>query len=206
MFWFSHLKIIALWLHKTQPMFSNGYSHFVLKQDYFDHESVLHGINHTYRVMFHVLNIGQKAGMHHEIKIAFCAAFIHDMARLHDGYCTEHGPKAAKLKFPHFKNNFIKLGFKDDDLRAIKLAVSNHSMRHEIFTGHKYYKTVALLKDADALDRIRIGENNLKIQYLRIPESLHLVDFARQLYFRTTDLPIQSFEEILEIAKTIPGQ
>jgi len=187
-------------------MFTNGYSHFVLKREYFDHESIKHGINHTYRVMYHVLNIGQKAGMNHEVKTAFCAAFIHDMARLHDSYCTEHGPRAARLKLPLFKNSFQSLGLNHDDLRAIKLAISNHSIRHEIFTGHKYYKTVALLKDADALDRVRIGENNLKIQYLRIPESLHLVEFARQLYFRTIDLPLHRFEEILEIAKTIPGQ
>jgi len=187
-------------------MFENGYTHFVLKNGFFDHESDKHGINHTYRVMFHVLNIGKKAGMNHEIKTAFCAAFIHDMARLHDSYCTEHGPRAARLKFPLFKDTFRSLGFVEDDLRAIKLAISNHSIRHEIFTGHKYYKTVALLKDADALDRIRIGENNLKIQYLRIPESLQLVDFAKQLYFCTKDLPLHSFDQILEIAKTIPGQ
>ncbi len=187
-------------------MFTNGYKNFVLKREFFDNESPKHGINHTYRVMYHVLNIGQLAGMNHEIKTAFCAAFIHDMARYHDSYCTEHGPRAARKKFPLFKNDFTNLGFCDDDLRAIKLAVSNHSVRHEIFTGHKHYKTVALLKDADALDRIRIGENNLKIQYLRIPESLQLVDFAKQLYYRTQFLTLHSFEEIVEIAKTIPAR
>lgn len=186
-------------------MFTNGYSYFMLKHEFFDNESHTHGINHTYRVMFHVLNIGQKAGWNHEIKTAFCAAFIHDMARYHDSYCTEHGARAAIMKFPLFKEKFRSLGFVDDDMRAIKLAVSNHSVRHEIFTGHKHYKTVALLKDADALDRIRIGENNLKIQYLRIPESLQLVDFAKQLYYRTKDQYLHSFDDILEIAKTIPA-
>lgn len=185
-------------------MFTNGYSHFVLKREYFDHESIKHGINHTYRVMYHVLNIGQRAGMNQEIKSAFCAAFIHDMARSHDSYCTEHGPRAAQLKFPVFKNSFQSLGLNHDDLRAIKLAISNHSIRHEIFTGHKYYKTVALLKDADALDRVRIGENNLKIQYLRIPESLQLIDFAKKLYYSTENVTLHCFEEILDIAKTIP--
>ena len=186
-------------------MFTNGYCHFVLKQEYFDHESVLHGINHTYRVMFHVLNIGQRAGMNQEIKTAFCAAFIHDMARIHDSYCTEHGPRAARLKLPLFKNNFIELGLNDDDLRAIKLAVSNHSIRYEIFKGHKFYKTVALLKDADALDRVRIGETNLKTKYLRLPESLQLVEFARQLFCSTENVALSRFEEIVEIAKTIPS-
>ena len=176
---------------------------FLLKEAYFDHHSHLHGVNHTYRVMYHVLNIGRLAGLNHEIKQAFCAAFIHDMARQHDGYCIGHGVWATKTKFPLFRNLFIETGLNTEGLRAIKLAVSNHSIRHEIRKDHPFSTTVALLKDADALDRIRIGENNLKPEYLRFPVSLTLIDFAKELYYRSDSVVLSSFDELLEIGNSI---
>lgn len=178
-------------------------SPFQLKEAYFDHHSHLHGISHTYRVMYHVLNIGQLAGLNHEIKLAFCAAFIHDMARKHDGYCIEHGVWSAKSKFPLFRKLFIDTGVGNEGLRAIKLAVSNHSIRHEIRKDHPFSTTVALLKDADALDRIRIGENNLKPEYLRFPVSHTMIDFAKELYHRTKSETPVSFDEVIRIGKGI---
>ncbi len=67
------------------------YKSFKLSHDFFNHPSTIHGINHTCRVMYHVLNIGRMAGLDHEIHLAFCAAFIHNMSSLHDGYCTKRG-------------------------------------------------------------------------------------------------------------------
>jgi len=180
-----------------------SYRPFLLKESYFDHHSHLHGISHTYRVMYHVLNIGKMEGLNHEIKLAFCAAFIHDMARRHDGYCTEHGVWSSKSKLPVFRNLFVETGIEADGLRAIKLAVSNHSIRYEIRKDHPYYTTVALLKDADALDRIRIGENNLKPQYLRYSESHNFIGFAKELYYRSnTNIP-ENFDELIQIGKAI---
>jgi len=179
------------------------YTSFKLDTAYFDHPSTIHGINHTYRVMYHVMNIGRMAGLNHEIQLAFCAAFIHDMSRLHDGYCTEHGGWAAKNKVPEFKELFYSSGVSRFGIRAIKLAVANHSVSFEIKKGNPYYKTVALLKDADALDRIRIGENNLKVKYLRYSETIELIDFAKELYYRSEPGELESFDELLEIAAKI---
>ncbi len=39
---------------------------------------------------------------------------------------------------------------------------------------------IALLKDADGLDRVRLGD--LDPSYLRLPESLTMVDFAQRLF------------------------
>jgi HD superfamily phosphodiesterase len=180
-----------------------SYRPFLLKEGYFDHHSHLHGISHTYRVMYHVLNIGKVAGLNHEIKLAFCAAFIHDMARRHDGYCTEHGVWSSKSKLPVFSKLFVETGVNAYGLRAIKLAVSNHSIRHEISKENPYFTTVALLKDADALDRIRIGDNNLKPQYLRFPESHNFIGFAKELYYRSNINIPDSFDEIIEIGQAI---
>ncbi len=178
---------------------------FLLKDDYFDHPSLIHGINHTYRVMFHVLRIGKATGLVRETLQAWCAAFVHDMARKHDGYCTEHGLWSAQRKFPQFKPLFVSAGVDAQGLEAIRLAVVNHSQRHEIDPDHPYYKTVALLKDADALDRIRIGENNLKVEYLRFDETHGMVDFAKELYYRSDDGVLANFDALLQIARTLPG-
>ena len=178
---------------------------FELRSNYFDHQSNLHGINHTYRVMLHVLNIGQQAALGDEILPAWCAAYIHDMARQHDGYCTQHGAWAANTKLPLFRDFFMQQGVDADGLRAIKAAVANHSVRHEITPQHPYYKITALLKDADALDRIRISETNLKVNYLRYPVTATLVDFAKALYYATPNKELTSFAELLQIAESIGG-
>jgi hypothetical protein len=68
---------------------------FILKQEYFAHYGSLHGSNHVYRVMFHVLKLGYLLKNNNETRLAFFAAFIHDMSRLHDGKCSEHGQRAA---------------------------------------------------------------------------------------------------------------
>ncbi|MCF8366639.1 MAG: HD domain-containing protein [Bacteroidales bacterium] len=180
-----------------------NYKAFKLKNSYFENMSSLHGINHTYRVMVHVLNIGMAAGINHEIVPAFCGAFIHDMARQHDGYCTEHGYWAARFKLPLFIDFFKQQGLNDEDFEAIRIAVTNHSVKDEVAAGHPHYKTVALLKDADALDRIRISENNLKTEYLRFPESIAMVEFARKLFYKTQTLKLKNFEMILRISNDI---
>ncbi|MFH0866067.1 MAG: hypothetical protein V1904_07720 [Bacteroidota bacterium] len=35
-----------------------NFSEFILKHEYFDHYSSLHGTGHIYRVMYHVLKLG----------------------------------------------------------------------------------------------------------------------------------------------------
>ncbi len=179
------------------------FSLFRLKQEYFDHESVLHGINHTYRVMCHCLKIGEAASLNYEIKLAFCAAFIHDMARKNDGYCPLHGTWAAKEKLPFFKELFFQVGVKPEDLGEIELALKNHSLAEEIEKNHPYYNTVALLKDADALDRIRIAEDNLNKDFLRFPQSVEQINFAKNLYYKTCNSGFNKFEEMMNIAQEI---
>jgi hypothetical protein len=176
---------------------------FRLRHAYFDQRSFLHGKKHTYRVMYHVMAIGSKAGLKDEIFPAFCAAFIHDMARTHDGYCTEHGQRSAEIKLPQFADFFITQGLNEHYLEAISLAVTNHSLHEEVDAAHQYYRIVALLKDADALDRIRLCEDNLDANFLRFPETFALYENAKKLFFATDKSPIDSFSTLLKIAKQI---
>ncbi len=177
------------------------YTVFRLKESDFENHSRRHGINHTYRVMFHVLNIGANAGLKDAVLPAWCAAFIHDMARRNDGYCTRHGYWAARDKLPLFTELFKSQGITNSQMEAIHLATSMHSEANELAPGHIHYPTVALLKDADALDRIRISETNLKPEYLRFDESRTLISFAKQLFHKTDKRLLGSFEELVKIVK-----
>ena len=107
--------------------FEIDYSLFQLKQEYFDHESTIHGINHTYRVMCLVLYIGHAEGLDRDVLLGLCAAFIHDFARKHDGYCDQHGLWATQYKLPEFISLFKKMGVSRNELKLIDLAVKNHS-------------------------------------------------------------------------------
>lgn len=173
---------------------------FHLKQDYFDIRSSLHGIPHTCRVMCHCLILGEKLKAARETELALCAAFIHDMARRHDGRCTLHGTWAAEAKLPLFRDFFLSRGISPEDLEEIGVSVANHSLPEELPQNHRCYRTTAILKDADALDRVRLGENNLKPELLRFPESLDLIVFSRELYRRTLQEPEPDFRKFLELA------
>jgi hypothetical protein len=76
-------------------------------------------------------------------------------------------------------------------------------LHDEIDQSDPAYKTVALLKDADALDRIRISKNCLDPDYLRFPESHTLISFAEELYYETDHLRIDNFTEMLAHANQI---
>jgi len=183
--------------------FQIDYSLFKLEKEYFDNDSFLHGKNHTYRVMCLVLYIGSAAGLERDVLLGLCAAFIHDFARKHDGYCDQHGLWAVQYKLPEFISLFKKVGVSQKEIEIIGSAVNNHSELQEIENDHDAYKATALLKDADALDRIRLGEYNLNEDFLRFPESIGLITFAKQLYFKTQNIKISNFVEILKIAKLI---
>jgi len=176
---------------------------FLLKPSYFRHPSDLHGICHTYRVMCHVLVIGSELKLFKEKRLAFCAAFVHDMSRKHDGFSLGHGPRAAKEKVPEFMPMFCRNGVQMDDIASIQAAVANHSQYTELKKDDPFYIVAALLKDADALDRIRMGEDNLKKKYLRFEASGNLIDFARELYFSTLRLKDITLSKILGLAEDI---
>ena len=187
-------------MQNTYPL---DLSSFNLNKNQFDHHSELHGVMHTYRVMLHVLRLGISTGHIAEAKNAFFAAYIHDMARRHDGYCTRHGGDAANTKLPLYQPLFIKNGANPSDILSIGKACTLHSLSQEPHKTDPDWLTVALLKDADALDRIRLGEDDLNISYLRLKETHKLIKFARDLYNNTNKMNNSSFMGVLSIADLI---
>jgi hypothetical protein len=172
---------------------------FTLLPEYFDHRSDLHGINHTYRVMYHCLELGEATTLIVQARLAFMAAFIHDMARRHDGFCIEHGAWAANRKLSQFIQLFKETGVTEDEIDLISTAIINHSLPTEISGSNLAAHITALLKDADALDRIRLGEDNLRPELLRFRESHSLIEPAKQLFYRCPVEALGSFEELIAL-------
>ena len=196
---FQKTHILNLLYNQYQINFSD----FRLTDDQFDHPSLLHGILHTYRVMVHALKLGLLTGKIEEARNSFFAAYIHDMARTHDGYCTRHGSDAANLKLHAYRSLFHENGATDDDILVIGKAVTMHSIGRELPREDSDWLSVALLKDADALDRIRLGEDDLNTAYLRLPETHTLIEYGKQLFHLSQLRKTDDFVGLLHLSDEI---
>jgi HD superfamily phosphodiesterase len=158
---------------------------FIVEKGMFDHESYIHGCSHTCRVMALAWEIASRVGNEEERIAAFCAAYIHDLARTNDGLCRVHGQRAADTKLPVYRDFFRSQGLTDTAMEAVYTAVCQHSLAEEIDKNHPHYRITAILKDADALDRIRLGPFELNPDFLRFPESRDLIRPAVKLFRKT---------------------
>jgi hypothetical protein len=147
---------------------------------------MLHGQSHVARVLVHAFRLIEATGWIEEALRLWAAVYLHDIARTHDGVCYRHGGDAMKKleTLPHLRALFARAGVRDDDYPLIHTAVVHHSLPQELDRAHPHWRLTSLLKDADGLDRVRLGD--LDIRYLRNPEAKEMVGFAEAL-FEATD-------------------
>jgi hypothetical protein len=154
----------------------------------FAHSSTLHGQSHVARVMVHAFRLIAATGWTDEAPRLWAAVYLHDIARTHDGLCYRHGGDAMKRleTLPHVRELFARGGVRDDDYSIIHTAVVHHSLPKELERDHPHWRLTSLLKDADGLDRVRLGD--LDPAYLRNPEARDMVNFAEALFAHTDSL------------------
>lgn len=159
---------------------------FALKNEMFarPHHEPIHGIGHIYRTMIGCALIGWQIQKPREALLAFCGAFIHDLARETDGVEYEHGENAAKKYFDKYTEIWKKYNLSEEECGYVKLAVIQHSGKELMRKGDNGYDVMAILKDADALDRCRIGD--LIPEWLRYHESKRLIKIIQLIYRRTS--------------------
>ena len=152
----------------------------------FTHASTLHGQGHVARVMVHAFRLLAATGWAEEAPRLWAAVYLHDIARTHDGRCYRHGADAmAKFETrPELRSLFTQGGVAGDDYVQIHTAVVHHCRLQELDRAHPHWRLTSLLKDADGLDRVRLGD--LDPQYLRNPEAREMVGFAEKLFSETT--------------------
>lgn len=132
-----------------------------LSKELFGYYSVysIHGIGHTTRVLFGTYLIGRFADdISDEDKVAsYYAAVIHDTGRFHDGVDDEHGMSSA-MKY----SDYLTMTITDPCVRKrIVDAVIYHSISDKD-TPMTVKENMAwkILKDADGVDRFRLGDCN----------------------------------------------
>ncbi len=143
-----------------------------------------HTKEHCGRVLLFALNIGEIVGISEQEKEILChAAVFHDSRRQDDWYDVGHGRRAAEY-YKDFcgKNDLIFhpwtyciMAYHDrDDTFGLK------AMETEI-TGREVL-LYQIFKDADALDRFRLGPDGLDVKYLRTEAAKSLYDYAKGIW------------------------
>lgn len=171
----SCLELLA-WLGLTPEDFN-------VSQAQFDHRSQIHGPSHVYRVMLEVLFIAWLRQEPQAGRLAFFGAFIHDFGRTNDAVDPFHGQTAAERKMPLYEPLFRRYGTNDEELRWVRTAVTQHSLRETLPMTDPGWPVLAILKDADALDRCRFA--GLDPNQLRYAESRALVELAEAICERS---------------------
>lgn len=154
--------------------------HFLMK------ESEIHTEEHCARVLLFALLIAEEMKLPQDDREALGAASVfHDSRRMEDGYDTGHGDRAAayyreycqKGGLAYDQRVFDVMSYHDrDDPVGIKaMKQKKPPLKDEILL----YK---IFKDADALDRFRLGPNGLDPRFLRTKEAKRLVSYARKVW------------------------
>jgi hypothetical protein len=156
---------------------------------HFRHPSRIHGQRHVARVMVHAFRLIDATGLHAHGDALWASVFLHDLARTHDDVCHRHGADAwARFEGEDWLQAALApAGLSPHELEGVKAAVVAHCEWTEVSAAHPHATLVRLLKDADGLDRVRLGD--LDPRYLRFEESAGLVRHARDLLAFSRTVP-----------------
>ena len=131
--------------------------------------------------------------------LALCGAYIHDLARKNDYIEPEHGENAVLNHFDLFGHIWDKYQLSEDEKQQIKQAVIQHSVHEWMQKSDSGYDVMAILKDADALDRCRIAD--LSPNWLRYPQSKLLIkrieEICSKSYNINDDINFSDFIELV---------
>lgn len=153
--------------------------------------SEVHTKGHSKRVLLYALIMGrQRLGENEEaMRILSHAAVFHDTRRQDDWLDTGHGARAAiyyrdfcrsgDIPFSVLASEIMKYHDRDDRMGVQQIATACPDEKE---SGIELYR---IFKDADALDRFRLGPNGLDTRFLRNKEGLDLVGFAENLVRQT---------------------
>lgn len=165
---------------------TKNYTEFLKTSD-FAMNSSLHGLRHMQRVCF-------LSGLIHEmlresyhelndktlIKV-MTAGLLHDVGRANEWNDIGHGKRSSGMyeDYYHSKDTFVQplIEYHDrDDEEFIEYLSKNQIENRKVMKI-----CYGILKDADALNRLRLGWRDLDTRYLRFAISKNLVFVAKQL-------------------------
>ncbi|NTU72128.1 MAG: HD domain-containing protein [Coriobacteriia bacterium] len=161
-----------------------------IRPDGHDASRTIHGIGHTQRVWTHAMALADDLGVAAWQREALhYAALWHDIGRTHDGADYYHGAKSAGRVI----GLELHLGI-DDLVREVALFVVTHHCGSEehaklgagwLPEPDDSWTVFKILKDSDALDRVRLGDLNPDL--LRFQESRGRIPIAHEMLRESED-------------------
>lgn len=154
-------------------------------------DSEWHTKSHSARVLLLALLIGHQKGLSdEEMEALGMAAVFHDTRRLDDGIDKGHGSRAAayykeycnahELSYDAQTYYITYYHDQDDSLGLSEIKKSSGLTERAILLYQ-------IFKDADALDRFRLGPDGLDVNFLRTEEARQLVDFAKEVLRKSSE-------------------
>ena len=146
-------------------------------------ESPIHTKAHCARVLLYTLVIAEQVRLPaQDVDALGMAAIFHDTRRQDDWLDVGHGQRAADYyrescatsSLSYDKRTYFIIAYHDQDdklgLRVLQEQFADDSRAALLYQ---------IFKDADALDRFRLGSNALDAKYLRTDQAGAMVDFAK---------------------------
>lgn len=154
-------------------------------------DSECHTKTHCARVLLLALLIGhQKNLSDEEMELLAMAAVFHDSRRLDDGIDKGHGGRAAEYYKDYCREYgllydeqtyFITYYHDQDDSLGLSEIAKSPSLSERTMLLYQIFK------DADALDRFRLGTDTLNVNFLRTQEAHGFIDFAKELLRKSSE-------------------
>lgn len=178
-------EILKQYSPTVREMFTT-WAEFLYSQVSFNRpESSIHSFGHCERVLLHSLIIGESEfGEDRKALTALAhASVFHDTRRIDDYRDTGHGARAA-VYYKHFCRKkpditcmpeaALMMKYHDIDDTESRKAIAKE------YCGQlpDMYRLYDIFKDADALDRLRLGLLGLDPKFLRTPKAKTMSDFA----------------------------
>lgn len=156
-------------------------------------ESVIHGTAHCERVLLYALMLGEKIfGADPDALAALAhAAVFHDTRRQDEYLDRGHGARAS-VYYRQFCDSNPDITFYPEAEYMMRYHDIDDEVGRKAIIGRfgpensgRVLKLYDVFKDADALDRWRLGSRGLDPRYLRTPEAGSLVGFAHETVIKT---------------------
>lgn len=162
----------------------NFYKNYLKECNFSNPNSACHEKIHCLRVLLLALIIAKKLRLKDKnINLLAIACIFHDAGRINDDIDEKHGLYSynifkerigAKNEEAEILKFLMEYHCKDDNLALKYLEDNNIKDKKNVWLMYK------ILKDADALDRVRFGVRSLDVNYLRLKESNKLLLVAQE--------------------------
>ena len=169
-------------------------------------DSKLHAMAHCERVLLHALEMGAieiGSDDREALEILAHASVFHDTRRQDEYQDVGHGARAAVYYEDYCRQSDGKVTFHPEAAYLMRYhdlddRVGRKAIRKAFPDSYeRVEKLYEIFKDADALDRWRLGRWGLDVKFLRTDSARRLVDTARDLVNATMDPEIIAYYDRL---------